>query len=427
MKKKKIPQIKNWFKGFTLIEIMIVIAIIGILSSVVVVGTNSSKKRARDARRVTELKQIANALAIYIESNNGKYPDSLDALVPQYTAEVPKDPLTQQPYFYCANGTPAGTNDGTAFHLAAALEVYNQVYFDSDADLEEDECENLPNNPSFNGYSEACAGQQKCSGINCDGCLDFSNILAVNSADGGNGNNGNNPSGNLDLNGTTGLWHLKVYVYPYNNGIARISWSPPPGQGSLYNLYFVKATGEFYDSGTASWAVTENTIQSNPINNFVELHDLKPGSQYSVVVEARMNFAVVETSNTLKFTATTNCGNDACDPGETYAECSADCKTGVTDYPPTPPSGLGLDGSIPHKMKVYWSPGWDKEGRITYYVHTIGPLFDTVSGTWIQGEKRELAPTDPFTVEDLKSGENYIFYVEGVDSSGQTSESARVP
>ena len=64
--------------GFTLLELLVVIAIIGILSSALVVNSIQGAARARDARRVQELYQIANALLQYY-SINEEYPDNTDS------------------------------------------------------------------------------------------------------------------------------------------------------------------------------------------------------------------------------------------------------------------------------------------------------------------------------------------------------------
>ncbi len=60
-------------KGFTLVELLVVITIIGLLSSVVLASLNEARSRARDARRISDLNTIQTALALYYE-DNGHYP-----------------------------------------------------------------------------------------------------------------------------------------------------------------------------------------------------------------------------------------------------------------------------------------------------------------------------------------------------------------
>lgn len=68
----------NKKKGFTLIELLVVIAIIGIIATFAVVALQSSRAKARDAKRVADVKQITTALALYAQSS-GVYPETLVA------------------------------------------------------------------------------------------------------------------------------------------------------------------------------------------------------------------------------------------------------------------------------------------------------------------------------------------------------------
>ena len=61
-------------KGFTLIELLVVIAIIGLLSTLAVTALGGARKKARDARRLSDVKQIQTSLELYY-SDNSSYPD----------------------------------------------------------------------------------------------------------------------------------------------------------------------------------------------------------------------------------------------------------------------------------------------------------------------------------------------------------------
>ncbi len=57
-------------KGFTLIEILIVVVIIGVLAAVVLISLDSAQAKARDTRRLSDLNELANAFRMYYEKNN---------------------------------------------------------------------------------------------------------------------------------------------------------------------------------------------------------------------------------------------------------------------------------------------------------------------------------------------------------------------
>ena len=67
---------KNKSKGFTLIELLVVIAIIGILSTLSVVALNSARARARDAKRISDIRQVQTALEMYHSEKNDYPPTS---------------------------------------------------------------------------------------------------------------------------------------------------------------------------------------------------------------------------------------------------------------------------------------------------------------------------------------------------------------
>jgi len=80
-------------KGFTLVEIIIVLTLIGILVAIVVPIYRSSVIRAREAVLKENLFQIRDAISKYY-TDKQKYPTSLDDLVTdKYLARIPIDPM----------------------------------------------------------------------------------------------------------------------------------------------------------------------------------------------------------------------------------------------------------------------------------------------------------------------------------------------
>ncbi|HSX02905.1 MAG TPA: prepilin-type N-terminal cleavage/methylation domain-containing protein [Candidatus Saccharimonadia bacterium] len=103
-------------QGFTLLELLIVIVIIGILALLIIPNITSAPKKARDTQRKTDLKAIQKGLEEYFVSNN-VYPNALSDLTasnPPILKTVPTDPKNSGEYVYTY--TPANTNSTYTLH-----------------------------------------------------------------------------------------------------------------------------------------------------------------------------------------------------------------------------------------------------------------------------------------------------------------------
>lgn len=125
-------------KAFTLIELLIVIAIIAILAGIVIASTTGATKKARDSRRVADIQMLQTAIVQY-EADNGRYPATLNDLVNGgYISSIPADPstgatvtegsATSSGLIYVVNST------GDKYLLAANLERSDTSALDGDID-----------------------------------------------------------------------------------------------------------------------------------------------------------------------------------------------------------------------------------------------------------------------------------------------------
>lgn len=126
-------------KGFTLVELLVVITILGILATIGLTAFTSAQMRGRDTQRKSDLKQVASSMELYY-SDYGSYPGSSNGKIlgcpsttntpctwgtgqftdgkTVYFRVLPKDPATNSYYYYrVVNGS-----SGQKFQLFAHLE-----------------------------------------------------------------------------------------------------------------------------------------------------------------------------------------------------------------------------------------------------------------------------------------------------------------
>ena len=161
-------------KGFTLIELMIVVAIIGILASVVLASLKTARTKARDTRRIADIKQIQLALELYFDANRA-YPTAINVanlVTPGYIAVIPTDPIGSTAYAYSYD--PAASP--TRYHLGAGLEENNANLLASDKDCSSNVAASCPGTAAytggFRGTDAVTAAASDCTGVNGRYCYD---------------------------------------------------------------------------------------------------------------------------------------------------------------------------------------------------------------------------------------------------------------
>ena len=109
-------------KGFTLIELLVVIAIIALLATISVIALGQSRARARDARRLSDIRQMQTALALYAH-DAGSYPADLASGTIAYasstymttitTPPIPDDGCTGSSVYTYATQAVGGNTNGS--------------------------------------------------------------------------------------------------------------------------------------------------------------------------------------------------------------------------------------------------------------------------------------------------------------------------
>jgi prepilin-type N-terminal cleavage/methylation domain-containing protein len=113
-------QIKQRHAGFTIVELLIVIVVIGILAAITIVAYNGIRHRSNIAKSQSDLKGMQRLLALY-HADNGSYPNTyvagerewfftseqgdgfIPGIVPKYVSALPRP--TVGAYMYDSDGT----------------------------------------------------------------------------------------------------------------------------------------------------------------------------------------------------------------------------------------------------------------------------------------------------------------------------------
>jgi type II secretion system protein G len=153
-------------QGFTLMELLIVIAILGILVAVGVVSFATSQKRSRDISRKNDLRQLSIALETYYNDFD-HYPLSdiegnmlacgVDAMEQCEWGDTWKNTTTNPETIYMLK-LPADPGGGNFYYISDATGTYFRLY----ARIENDQDEGLGVN--LEGYENTdCGGGTECT------------------------------------------------------------------------------------------------------------------------------------------------------------------------------------------------------------------------------------------------------------------------
>ncbi|PIY72259.1 hypothetical protein COY87_01960 [Candidatus Roizmanbacteria bacterium CG_4_10_14_0_8_um_filter_33_9] len=123
---------KNKQFGFTLLEMLVVLGIIGVIMTIITSSFSTAQKKARDTKRKTDINTIQKAVEQYYSVCGYKYPTPINTpdIGSVYCEDpstvimtlAPKDPKTDDPYVYTA------PDDGVSYSLCIPTREAARVF-----------------------------------------------------------------------------------------------------------------------------------------------------------------------------------------------------------------------------------------------------------------------------------------------------------